>query len=144
MTGESTPCQVKLIFCLRRKPDLTREEFQTYWQGVHGLLGLKLAAALGFTKYVQSHTLSTPLNVSLTRSRNGPEPFDGVVELWFEDLEAVERTFTSPEGRAAARQLVDDEANFVDVESSPIFVVREVQLYPTAVPQITNSILLGD
>jgi uncharacterized protein (TIGR02118 family) len=122
--------QVKLVFCLRRRPDLTREQFSAYWHGPHGQLGLRLADALGFKRYVQSHTLSIPLNDALQASRGGPEPYDGIVELWFDDVAAVERTFSSAEGRSAARQLVADEANFVDVEASPIFLVTEKPMFP--------------
>jgi uncharacterized protein (TIGR02118 family) len=123
---------VKLVFCLRRRPDLSRDEFQAYWRDSHGQLGIRLANSLGYTRYVQSHTLSIPLNDALERSRQGPEPYDGVVELWFDEVEAVERTFSSLEGRDAARQLVADEANFVDVAASPIFVVSELEMYPTS------------
>jgi uncharacterized protein (TIGR02118 family) len=124
--------RVKLVFCLRRRPDLTREQFQEYWRGSHGKLGVSLADALGFRRYVQSHTVSSPLNDALQRSRGGPPAYDGVVELWFEDVDAVQRTFSSPAGRDAARQLVEDEFTFVDVAASPIFVVEETLMYDVA------------
>jgi len=122
---------VKLLFCLRRRADLTREQFSAYWHGAHGRLGVELARQLGYSRYVQSHTLSIPLNDALRASRGGPEPYDGVVELWFDDLAAVERSFGTPEGRAAARRLMADEANFVDVAASPIFLVTERHMYPS-------------
>ncbi|SOD74671.1 uncharacterized protein (TIGR02118 family) [Jatrophihabitans sp. GAS493] len=129
MSAASGTAQVKLLFCLRRRADLTREEFQEYWQGSHGKLGVELADDLGFIRYVQSHTLSAPLNDALQASRSAPPAYDGVVELWFESVEAVERTFSTPKGRAAARRLVEDESNFVDVSASPIFLVSEHGMY---------------
>ena len=123
---------IKLMFCLRRRSDLTREEFSAYWAGPHGRLGTSLAADLGYLRYVQSHTLTSELNDALQAGRKAPSAFDGVVELWFENEEAVSRTFSGKVGRAAARALLNDEHNFVDIESSPIFLVHENQLWPQA------------
>ncbi len=126
------PSGVKLVFCLRRRADVSREQFQAYWQHNHGRLGVALAADLGYTRYVQSHTLSIGLNEALQRSRGGPPAFDGVVELWFASVDAVEKTFSSPAGRAAARRLVEDELTFVDVAASPIFLAEEKPMWPVS------------
>jgi uncharacterized protein (TIGR02118 family) len=117
--------EVKLMFCLRRRADLTRAEFQEYWQGRHGALGIELQSDLGYVRYVQSHTLDEPINDDLQASRGGPPAFDGVVELTFPSLEAVHATFRTEGGRAAARRLLEDEHHFVDIGESAIFVVHE-------------------
>lgn len=117
--------EIKLMFCLRRREGMSREEFQAYWHDEHGALGLRLQEDLGFSRYVQSHTLTAPLNDALQASRGAPAAYDGVVELYFPSVEAVEATFETRSGRAAARQLLRDEHSFVDIAGSPIFVVRE-------------------
>jgi uncharacterized protein (TIGR02118 family) len=134
---------VKLLFCLRRRADLTREEFQSYWHDEHGRLGVSLAGDLGYRRYVQSHTLSTPLNDALRESRGAPEPYDGVVELWFESLDAIERTFSGSAGRSAARALLRDERNFVDLGASPIFVVEERAMDTPADPSRAGRVGRG-
>jgi len=121
---------VKLVFCLRRRPDLTRDEFQAYWGGRHGELGIANAEALGYSRYVQSHTLTIDLNDALQAGRGAPEAFDGVVELTFPSLDAIAETFSGREGRRAARELLDDEQHFVDLATSPIFVVQERHMWP--------------
>lgn len=123
---------IKVVFCLRRRPDLTREQFQRYWSEQHGPVGVRLAAQLGFQRYVQSHTVDSGLNDALQTGRGAPEAFDGVVELWYDDESAVETTFATPEGRQAARTMLADEANFIDTAMSPIFLVEERQLFPPA------------
>lgn len=72
---------VKLSFCLRRLPHLSREQFQDYWRNQHGPLVLRHARALGFKRYVQVHTLDTPMNAALRASREAPEEFDGMAEV---------------------------------------------------------------
>ena len=116
---------VKLVFCLTRLPHLSREEFQRYWRERHGPLVRESAKALGIRRYVQVHTLATPVNEGLRRGRGGPEAYDGVAELWLDSLEALVAAGATPEGKAAGRRLVEDERTFIDLARSPVLVAEE-------------------
>ncbi|HXQ61995.1 MAG TPA: EthD domain-containing protein [Acidimicrobiales bacterium] len=116
---------VKLVFCLRRRDDISVEQFQRYWREEHGPLVARHAAVLGIRRYVQLHTVSGPVNALLAGTRQAPEAYDGVAELWFDDAEALVRGATSAEGRAAADALARDEERFIDHRRSPLFVARE-------------------
>lgn len=48
---------IKLTFCLRRLPHLTREEFQAHWIGPHRDIMIEHKRTLGYRRYVQSHTI---------------------------------------------------------------------------------------
>ena len=117
---------IKLVFPLYRRPDLTREEFQTHWRENHAPLVIKHAAALGIKRYVQVHTKSTELNEALRASRGGAEAYDGTAELWFESESAVAERLQSPEGLAAGAALVEDEHRFVDLERSSLWLGDEL------------------
>ena len=119
---------IKLTFCLRRRPDLDRHEFQRYWRETHGPLVAERAEALGVLRYVQCHTIDAGGLHTALQSRNGgaPEPFDGVAELWFESLEAF--VADRPDARTAAAELLDDERNFIDLPSSPMWLGEEHEL----------------
>jgi uncharacterized protein (TIGR02118 family) len=116
---------VKLIFCVRRRPEIDAAEFHRYWRDVHGALVTGLAPALGIRRYVQTHTLATPLNDMLAGTRDAPECFDGVAELWFDSAEAITQGASTPEGAAAAAALLEDERRFVDHARSPLFLAEE-------------------
>ena len=116
---------VKLIFCLRRRADISEEEFHRYWRDEHGPLVARHASTLGIRRYVQVHTVSPEWNALLAAGRGSPEAFDGVAELWFDDTETLARKAGSDEGRAAAAELADDEKRFIDHERSPLFVAEE-------------------
>ena len=118
---------VKIVFCLRRHPGVSREEFQDYWKRHHSALVEARAATLGIRRYVQVHTLDVPVNGALRAPRGGPEPFDGVAELWWDSVDAVATATDSPEGLRAVRDLLDDEARFIDFTRSPIWVGQEVE-----------------
>ena len=71
---------IKLTFCLRRKPELSRAEFQTYWRETHGPIVEKHRAVLGFVAYHQIHTIDDPTSTALADVRGAPPAFDGVAE----------------------------------------------------------------
>jgi uncharacterized protein (TIGR02118 family) len=116
---------MKLVFCLRRLPHLSRDEFQRYWMERHGPLVRSHAATLGIRRYVQTHTLSHPLNAALQASRGGPEEYDGVAELWWDSADALAAATSTPEGQAAGAALLADERTFIDLDRSPLFVATE-------------------
>ena len=71
---------VKIVFLVHKRADLDREEFRRYWRETHGPIAAKLP---GLRKYVQNHALPGP---------DGFDPeYDGLTELWFDDLESFER-----------------------------------------------------
>lgn len=116
---------VKLVFCLRRKDGMARDEFQRYWREEHAPLVQQHAGALGILRYVQTHTRPGPEADLLRASRNGPEAYDGVAELWFQDLAALIEAASSPEGMAAGAALLEDEQRFIDLAHSPLFLAEE-------------------
>ena len=119
---------VKLVFVLRRRSDLTLEEFQTYWRDTHAPLVASHAATLGIRRYVQTHTLDSPFNTALQASRGGPAPYDGVAELWWDSPESLAAGTATPEGQQAALELLEDERRFIDLDNSPLWVAQEHQI----------------
>jgi len=115
---------VKLIFCLARNPNLTAEQFQEYWLNVHAPKVASVRHLLGMIRYVQNHTFEHAMSGALRDSRRGKSPYDGVMEGWI-DTEAGKRNATSEDYLEAARMLLKDEAKFIDLERSAIFVTRE-------------------
>jgi uncharacterized protein (TIGR02118 family) len=119
---------IKLSFCLRRLPHLSREEFQRYWLEKHGPLVRQHAKALGIRRYVQVHSLEGPASEGLRASRGAPEEYDGIAELWFdtEDVNSVVRT--TDEARAAGRALLEDERKFIDLANSPLWFSEDKEI----------------
>jgi uncharacterized protein (TIGR02118 family) len=105
---------VKLVYCISRKPGLTRDEFVRYWADVHGPLGARIP---GLRKLVQSYALAVP-------GDSRPADFDGMAELWFDDLAAISEARRS----AAWAVATADEANFVDPSRSAYFISEERQI----------------
>jgi uncharacterized protein (TIGR02118 family) len=87
----------KIIALVRRNEDMTYDEFRTYWQDHHSQIVAKLP---GLRRYIQNPALDLA----------GKEwPYDGVAELWFDDVDAIRDAFRSPEADAVR----EDEPRFV-------------------------------
>ena len=116
---------IKLTFCLRRLPGMTREEFQRYWRETHATLVAERADVMRIRRYVQVHTADLRgLHKSLqTRNGGAPEPYDGVAELWFDSLDEIGGD--DPARQQAAAELLADERNFIDLPNSPMWFAEE-------------------
>lgn len=115
---------IKLTFCLHRLPHLSREAFQKYWFENHAPLVAKNREVLRIRRYVQLHSVTDVLNDAIRASRDAPEMYDGVAELWWDSLEDI-RGPQTPERIAAGQELLDDERKFIDLKRSPLFFAME-------------------
>ncbi len=107
---------VKLVYCITRRRGMSLEEFSRYWRDVHGPIGRRIP---GLRRLVQSHPAPHPTDLS-------PPPFDGMAELWFDDLAALEAARRSPEWRASSA----DEAHFIDATRTALFLTEEHEILP--------------
>ena len=120
---------IKLIMCVCRRPDITREQFQDYWINRHAPIFVNNISDLRAKKYVQSHTVNTPLNEEIRTFRGMLPEYDGVAEVWFESEEDLIGAMNSPEGQKLNAALLEDEENFIDCSKCSAFIVREHELY---------------
>jgi uncharacterized protein (TIGR02118 family) len=118
----------KMVFCLRRRSDISAEEFSRYWREEHAPLFRQYADALAVRRYTQSHRLPGPLNAALRAYRDAPDGYDGVAEVWFDGLDELQAAVTSGAGRQAAELLIADERRFVDHRASPIWIAEEFEI----------------
>lgn len=116
---------LKLTFCLRRLPSLSLGEFQDYWLNKHGPLVRSLQPALRISRYVQLHRLDNDWSSGMRAVRRAPEPYDGVAELWWRNDEDYLAGRRDPAAREAGRLLLKDEAKFIDLAASPLWLNRE-------------------
>ncbi|WP_396613497.1 EthD family reductase (plasmid) [Haloferax sp. S1W] len=98
---------IKLVNLVVRKDGYTHEEFAERWMSDHTEMAKDLP---GLKKYV------TSLPASPERSE-----YDGIVELYFEDMDALKAAFSSETGEAVNA----DAAEFIDMEQGPTLYVEE-------------------
>ena len=116
---------IKMVYIVRRREDVQSDEFYKYWFESHGPLVRSFAEALRAKKYVQSHTIDTPLNAGLVKRRGMTAHFDGITEAWWDRIEDLVEAAGTPEGHHAARALIEDETKFIDLAESTVFLTEE-------------------
>jgi len=115
---------VKLVGCLRRKPDISAEEFHRHWKEVHGPLVMSVPEFARYVrKYVQGHTVPDKVPGF---PRPTFTPFDGVAELWFDNVADIGKAFAEPRYLEVIRP---DELKFLDLPNCTLVVVEEVTIH---------------
>jgi len=120
---------IKLVYCIRKRDDISEEEFHRYWLEEHGPLVKSVADDIGACRYVQSHTGLADINDMLRATRDFRDPFEGITEVWWESEEAFRAGLASEAGRSAAARLAEDEARFIDISRSHLFVTEEQEIF---------------
>lgn len=111
---------IKIIAMIKRKPDLSFEEFSSYYFDRHAALCWSLvppAVADRIVHYVQNHARALG-------GGGSNAPYDCVTEIGFDDLEGLEmwnEWYLGPDGDT----LRADEENFMDTARRVVVVTDE-------------------
>jgi uncharacterized protein (TIGR02118 family) len=103
---------LKRISILRRRGDVTPEQFAHEWRAIHGPLVKGLPGILGYRQNL-IETRQDPKGHSVEYN---DWPVDGIVELWFENAAAIDAAFSSALGRetmAHAETFIDEITTFL-------------------------------
>ena len=84
---------IKLTVLVKRKQGMSFEEFDRYWEGNHGKVVMSVPEfTRHLRRYVQSHVKVGA--ASVFPSDDGG--FDGYAELWFDDIDGLNKAFSEP------------------------------------------------
>lgn len=109
---------IKFTILLKRKPTLTPEQFVDHHKNAHGALFMSVKVVQETVRrYTQQHTV---MNVALPGMP--PPKYDGITELWFDDVNALARFFSDEEYMAKIRP---DEESFLDPNGCDLLVTTE-------------------
>ena len=116
---------IKLVYVIRKRDDVSDKDFHEYWLQKHGPLVKSVAKAIRARKYIQSHTVLPEMAASMSASRKMAPIYEGITEVWWDNVEEMNAGGTTPEGQEAGRALLQDEAKFIDFSRSTIFFTEE-------------------
>jgi EthD domain len=111
---------IKIVALLKRRPDVTLEDFCAYYEQHHAQLfarSIPSDVADAIIHYVQNHA------VRLGRGDTDP-PYDCVTEIGFDDLAGMGR-WTSWYLGDDGKVLRDDEERFMDTSKRVVIVTDE-------------------
>jgi len=102
---------LKFVVVLYKRSDFSNSQFNEFLRTVHGPMALRLP---GLRKYVQNYPVADP--------RRPPPHWSAIVELYWDDREAMEAAWASPQGQLATADL----AAFADLSLTSWSVIEEV------------------
>jgi len=111
---------IKMTMFLKRKDDLSHEEFVKHHIEVHGPKFRSIPEAeTHCLRYIQTH----PIELKTDAARNAD--FDGTAELWFDSEEGMEKVLTSDMYK---NTVFPDEKTFLDHDNTLILVGEQVEI----------------
>lgn len=126
----------KMSFTIYRRPDMTREQFLDYWKNVHAPLAIKYAKILRIRRYVQMHAGDYEMVRIMTETRRCQPPHDGVCEIWWDSENDRLAAARSEEGKAASREMYEDELRFCDMSRATVSFGYEHEVIEDGEPAV--------
>jgi uncharacterized protein (TIGR02118 family) len=120
---------IKLVYCLRRRADISPEEFHRYWLNTHGPKVKDAAGKMRALRYIQSHTCEPEVNQAFVTSRGLAPPYDGITEVWWNSIDDLKAAMADAAGAEAMATLREDESEFVEFSQSCVFMTTEHQIF---------------
>ena len=109
---------IKRMSTLKRRPDVSAEKFQEEWFDVHSVLLKRLPQVKGYTQnliFDRSHGRGKP-------AKYDDLAIDGIVELWFTDVDSLNAGF----GSDAGKTLMTHASEFIAEISTFLVETHEV------------------
>lgn len=112
---------IKLSIFLTRRTDLTHDEFVDYWTRIHTpLIGSLPGGEVPVRRYIQ--LLPTDDEIAGFDTAD----YDGVAEVWVDDIADAARWFTSD---TYTTTVAADEARFIDRSLTRVLYATETQIF---------------
>lgn len=117
---------IRFIHCVKARSDISPVDFRNFFTGPE--LKSFLDKAIEMTNAVSyrlSSTLNIEANTGLMEERGGAEPFDGILEIWWENGSDLMKIRESEEFKQAMYESTAYQMQFVDFSRSSRFFVED-------------------
>ena len=116
---------IRFINCMRRKAELTPDQFRQFWNDPRfTVLIERVASFTGAARYAKSATLIVPANALVKEARGTRDPYDGVLEYWWDNAAHLIERVENPAGRELAEEMLTFQSQFIDLPASTAFFVE--------------------
>ena len=113
---------IRYIKCIRKKSDISDEEFRVFWNAPeYEDLNQQLVTLTKPVRYSRNLALKVEATQRLIADREFIDPFDAVIELWWEDASQLMVLYETPEAQQLRQTIVDYENQLIDKSRSTVF-----------------------
>ena len=113
---------IRLITCIKRKEGISSEEFRDYWNDPQfEILFDRVVSVMEPFRLSRKLTLQVSANIRIMQARKTKQPYDAVIEWWFESASKLGPRLETPEAHTELKELMKYQRQFVDFKMSPSF-----------------------
>jgi len=113
---------IRLITCIRKKKEMSYQEFRRCWEDpAFSELINKAVEVLKPVRHARNLSLQVGANIRIMESRGSDEPYEGIIEWWWESATQLAPLLDTPQAQGIILELRAFQAQFVDFASSPSF-----------------------
>ena len=117
---------IRFIHCMKARSDLSTDEFRRFFTSPEMRAFFDQAVEMtDAISYKICPTLNIDANLGLQEERGGAEPFDGVIEIWWESGADLMKIKDSEEFKQAMYEATAYQMQFVDFSRSSRFFVED-------------------
>ena len=117
---------IRFMHCVKAQAGVSETDFREAFTGQRMKdLASQIAEATGAISYKLRLTLKIELNIGLMEERGGAEPFDGIMEMWWESGSGLLEFKESDEFRKLQDEMTTYQETFVDFSRSSRFFIED-------------------
>lgn len=113
---------IRHIKCIRKKPDLSDQEFRAFWNAPEFEdLNQQVATLAKAVRYSRNLALKVEATHRIIDDRGFVDPFDAVIEFVWDDASHLMKLYDTPEAQELREKIADYENQFIDRSRSTAF-----------------------
>lgn len=113
---------IRFINCIRKQSHISSEQFREYWNDPKfDAIIDRVVEYTGATGRAKNMTLMVAANDLIQERRAYGQPFDGVLEYWWNDASQLHSVLNSEQCDVLMQSMLDFQRQFVDLEKSCAF-----------------------
>ncbi len=117
---------IRFIHCIKALPGLSASDFRRHFHGEELTALMEQIAQLSHAiDYRLSLTLQIEANLGLMEERGGAEPFDALIEVWWDSGHDLVQLTQTPPFRDLMHKMETYQSQFVDFSRSSRFFVED-------------------
>ena len=119
---------IRLVRCLKRKSGSSTEDFRRFWNDPEYVeLTNEVINALNAVRISRNLTLQVELNETLREFHDQGEPYDGIIEIWWENAQSLNAAIAGNDAGDIQLRYNGFEDDYIDRSASRFFFTEANQ-----------------
>jgi len=116
---------IRFVHCIKARDDVSESEFRSAFKSAEmESFAQKIKDMTGADSYNLSLTLKIDFNINLMNERQGQEPYDAIIEFWWDSGKELQTFRENEEFAALQKDVTEFQQRFIDFSRSSRFFIE--------------------